>query len=66
MSAPELERAQTRASNDSSPPKKQVGGARPLILRLHFYAGALINRGRLIKAHSKVAHVITCVKGKGR
>src|SRR3546814_3422111 len=52
MSAPELERAQTRASNDSSPPKKQVGGARPLILRLHFYAGILIGPFILIAALS--------------
>ena len=52
MSAPELERAQTRASNDSSPPKTQVGGARPLILRLHFYAGILIGPFILIAALS--------------
>lgn len=52
MSAPELERAQTRASNDSSPPKTQVGGARPLILRLHFYAGILIGPFILISALS--------------
>ncbi|WP_407819727.1 PepSY domain-containing protein, partial [Staphylococcus aureus] len=40
------------ASNDSSPPKKQVGGARPLILRLHFYAGVLIGPFILIAALS--------------
>ena len=52
MSAPEMERAQPHASNDSSPPKKKAGGARPLILRLHFYAGILIGPFILIAALS--------------
>ncbi|OYD71899.1 PepSY domain-containing protein, partial [Rhodococcus sp. OK302] len=52
MSAPELERAPERASNDSSPPTKKPRSARPLILRLHFYAGILIGPFILIAALS--------------
>jgi uncharacterized iron-regulated membrane protein len=50
MSAPETERAQPHASNDSSPPKKKTGNARSLILRLHFYAGIFIGPFILVAA----------------
>ena len=50
MSAPETERAQPHASNDSSPPNKKTSNARSLILRLHFYAGILIGPFILVAA----------------
>ncbi|TQF74078.1 PepSY domain-containing protein [Rhodococcus spelaei] len=57
MSAPEVERERASTLNDTSPPPKRPGSAparsiRPVMMRLHFYAGILIAPFILIAAVS--------------